>query len=247
MPDTFRLIEDVDTTYLRFDPNDPHFVKKMKEEIPAFAEYSVEYIDTDSARRRVYAWIVLMYDVNSPLRREIKDMYKRKVYAANLCSIKPNPKSGKYRECYENIFTGQDKKANDLIVKFISSFASPEYKQLMAHAAIQDSMMEKIVAGKADKNTQLMFDTSTEKVKELTNFIYGSGERDEVYEARRALYKQVAYDLSDMRPETVSRTVVEDGKLPDDWNPYEEGYQPEDIHFIGDDISVAADDEEALP
>ena len=52
MPDTFRLIEDVDTTYLRFDPNDPHFVKKMKEEIPAFAEYSVEYIDTDSARRR---------------------------------------------------------------------------------------------------------------------------------------------------------------------------------------------------
>ena len=247
MPDTFRLSEDIETTYLRFDPNDPYFVTKMKEEIPAFAEYSVEHIDTDSARRRVYAWIILMYDINSPLRREIKDMYKRKVYAANLCGIIPNPHSGKYRDCYENIFLWKDKAANDLIVKFVSSFASQEYKQLVAHAAIQDSMMAKIIAGKADKNTQTMFDTATEKIKELMNIIYGSGERDEVYEARRALYKQVAYDLSDMRPEAVSRTMAEDGKLPADWNPYEGDYQPGDINFVGDDISVAEDDEEALP
>jgi len=136
---------------------------------------------------------------------------------------------------------------NNLIVKFITSFSSPEYTQLMAHVTIQNDMLERIIAGKADKNVQMMFDAATDKIKELTNLIYGTGERDEVYEARRALYKQVAYDLSDMRPESVSRTLVKDGQLPDEWNPYGKGYKPDDIHFKGDNIDIAKNDEEALP
>lgn len=245
MPDTFHI--EVETAYLKYNPNDATFLKTIEAEIPAFGQYESESFKNAHARRRLFAWIVIMYDINTPLRREVKDLYKRKVYAGNLCGITPNSQSGKYRDCFEDIFVGKDKGVNDLIVKFITSFSSPEYTQLIANVTIQADMLEKIISRKADKNVQVMFDLATDKIKELTNLIYGSGERDEVYEARRALYKQVAYDLSDMRAESVARMFVKDGKLPDEWNPYEPGYEPDEMHFVGDNPNVANNSEETLP
>jgi hypothetical protein len=245
MPDTFHV--EVETAYLKYDINHHEFLKNIEAELPAFEKFRKEPFDVDSTRRRLYAWIVIMYDINTPLRREVKDLYKRKVYAGNLCGITPNVQSGKYKGCFEDIFVGKDKAVNDLIVKFITSFSSPEYTQLIANVTIQADMLEKIISRKADTKVQTMFDLATKQIKELTNIIYGSGERDEVYEARRALYKQVAYDLSDMRAEAVARMYVKDGKFPDEWNPYEAGYQPDEMHFVGDDPSVAKDSEEALP
>jgi len=244
MPVRFKF--DVDTTYLRFDLNSPKFYDDICADIPAFAQYESDFVKTKEAKTRIFGWVVLMYDFNSPLRREIKDMYRRKVYAASICGITPNKLSGKYKDYVENILTGVDDGVNNLIVKYIASFASSEYKQLVFHATIQDQMLEKIVRGEADKQSQAMFDLAAEKVKSLTNLLYGTGERDEVYEARRALYKQVAYDLSDMRPESVAQTIAEEGKLPDEWSPYGE-YIPDDIHFVGDDPNIARDDEEHLP
>lgn len=244
MPDAYKV--EIDASYMRYDPNSPKFLKKIQADIPAFADFKSDYVKTDSAKRRIFAWIVCMYDMNSPLRREIKDLYKRKVYTANLCGMSPNIVSGKYKEYVEKMLIGQDEKINLLIVKFIASFSSPEYTQLMAHVSIQHSMLERIVANKADKNVQTMFDTATDKIKELINLIYGTGERDEVYEARRALYKQVAYDLSDMRAEEVARTFVATGELPEEWSPYGD-YKVGDINFVGDDVNIAADDEESIP
>ena len=245
MPDHFQI--NIETAYLRFNPNSPKFLKTIIKEIPEFGKYHSDFARTDTGKTRLYSWIVIMYDLNTPLRREIKDMYKRKVYAGSLCGITPHAVTGKYRECFEDIFVGKDRDVNALIAKFISSFSSPEYTQLMAHAAIQYSMLEKIIAGRARKETQTMFDTATDKMKELEHVLYGSGERDETREAIRALYKQVAYDLSDMRPESVAKTMVEEGKLNDEWSPYEEGYEPGGISFVGDDPNVARKDEEQLP
>jgi len=245
MPDKYSV--EIDASFMRFDPSSPKFYKQITNDIPAFCEYKSVHFQAEIGRRKLFGWIACMFDPNSPLRREIKDLYKRKVYAGSICGFKPHSISGKFKEHIEDIFVGKDKEVNNLIVKFITSFSSPEYTQLMAHVTIQNDMLERIIAGKADKNVQMMFDAATDKIKELTNLIYGTGERDEVYEARRALYKQVAYDLSDMRPESVSRTLVKDGQLPDEWNPYGKGYKPDDIHFKGDNIDIAKDDEEALP
>jgi len=129
-------------------------------------------------------------------------------------------------------------------VKFIASFASPEYMQLIAHMSMQHSTLDKIVSGKADKNDVQMFDNATETIKNLTGLLYGSGERDEVYEARRALYKQVAYNLSDMRSEDVAQVFVDNGRVNPEWSPYEPDYVPGDINFVGDDPEIAKHDEE---
>ena len=242
MPDTFRV--EIDSTFLRFDPNDTKFYDQIMEDIPAFRDFISPHAKAEITKRRIFSWVICLYDMNSPLRREIKDLYKRKVYAATLCGMNPHPKTGKYRDWIENILTGQDEKVNVLVVKYIASFASPEYMQLIAHMSMQHNTLDKIVSGKADKNDVQMFDNATETIKKLTGLLYGSGERDEVYEARRALYKQVAYDLSDMRPESVAQMVIDKGGVNPEWSPYEEGYKPSDINFEGDDPEIAEEDEE---
>jgi hypothetical protein len=231
---------DIDAAHLRFDPSSRYFYEDICEDIPTFKEYNKHSL---GLRKKIFAWIVCMYDMNTPLRREIKDLYKRKVYAATLVGLNPLSTTGKYKNEIEKILTGQDKDVNELVVKYIASFSSPEYAQLTAHVAIQHNILNKIVRGNASKDNQIMFDTATEKIQRLTNVIYGSGERDEVYEARRALYKQVSYDLSDMRAEGVVDIVQRDGGLPDEWNPYEPGYIPDDIHFVSDDELLADEDE----
>jgi len=240
MPDPYNVA--IDATYLRFNPSSGKFHEDICKDIPAFREYSKTAVHKPPMQVRIFAWIVVMYDMHTPLRREINDLYKRKVYAGTLVGLTPHKVTGKYREFVENIFTGQDAEVNDLIVKFIASFSSPEYTQLMAHVSIQHNLLNKIIKGSATKDNQTMFDTATATISKLTNLVYGTGERDEVYEARRALYKQVSYDLADMRAESVAKMVVDEG-LPEGWNPYEAEYTPGQIKFVGDDDSIAEADE----
>jgi len=232
---------DIDHTFLRFKPDHINLVKQMGNDMPAFANYNEH---NEITKRKIFAWIICMYDMNTPLRREIKDLYKRKVYAATLCGWKVSTSTGKYIDWVEDILMGTDEKVNNLIVKYISSFSSPEYTQLMGHVAIQHNILNRIISGKATRENQNVFDISIDKIKALTNLLYGTGERDEVYLARKALYRQVSYDLSDTRPEQVAKRIAEGGGIPEEWNPYGEDYKVDDIHFASDDPSIAADDEE---
>jgi len=237
---------DLDDSLMRFKPTDPQFLEKIIKEIPLFGEFIHEQAKKPAARFKIAAWIACMYDPNSPLRREVKDLYKRKIYAGNIVGLKPEGHSGKYQKWLEDMFVGKDAMINKLVVKYIASFSSPEYMQLIGHATMVERALEKIISGEADNNVSKMLDTSTEKVKELTNFIYGSGERDEIAEARRALYKQISYDLSEMRPEQVARAIAEGIGLPSEWSPYGD-YVPDEMRFVGDDPNIARDDEESLP
>ena len=235
-----RFTVNIDATFMRYDPSSPTFFDDICSSLPAFRDYKKM---EKAARTRIFAWIVCMYDEGSPLHKEVKDLYKRKVYAANLTGIYTNKLTGKYKEYAENLLLGTDEELNKLIVTYISSSSSPSYKQLMAHVTLQDNVLQKIIADKADKSDQQMFDTSTEKIKELTNLLYGTGEREEVHEARKALYQQVTSDLSEMRAESVAKMIANGEGLPPNFSPYEEGYLPGDITFASDDPTIADESE----
>ena len=232
---------DIDHSRLRFKPDHNSLVKLMGDDMPAFAAYNSH---EGAPKRKLFAWIVCMYDMHSPLRREIRDLYKRKVYAATLCGFFPRKKGERYDEWIEKFLVGQDEEINELIVTYITSFHSAEYDQLIAHMSIQHSAFDRIIAGETSKENQTVFDISTNKIKDMTRLLYDSGDIDEVLLARKALYKQAAYDLSDMRPENLARKMADGEGLPEGFNPHEEDYLPDDISFVGDDPKIAADDEE---
>ena len=111
---------EIDATHLRFDPNDSKFVDSLCNDLPAFKEY-YDYAESKPEAERIFAWVVCMYDLYTPLRTEIKDVYKRKVYAGSLVGLVVNKATAKYKQHVEDILIGRDEAVNNLIVIFSNS------------------------------------------------------------------------------------------------------------------------------
>ena len=71
-------ISDIDTSAMLFDPKAKGFLSTIKKTVPNIATRRYRSMrDSD-----VLKYIVLMYDINSPLIKEIDDWWKRKFEAA---------------------------------------------------------------------------------------------------------------------------------------------------------------------
>jgi len=231
---------DVDTSKLSYDPNSKDFIVKLETDFPSFKEFTMDA----STRFKIFSWIVLMFDINSPMRIDSRDYYERKVKSAVIVGLNPNKKTGEYKTLIEDILLGKDKDVNRLCVDYIVSFSSPEYTQLMGLLVVQRNHMMDLMKGTYDANTTKVLDQVANRISELTKRIYHSGDRIEVEEARKALYYQAGEDLNKLRPESIAAMLDEDGGLPVEWGIYDDGYVPEPITFDGDDPLIAINDED---
>ena len=229
----------IDTSSLSYDPNDPNFITDLEKNFPSFKEYE----GTKAIRFKLFAWIVIMFDINSPVRMEAKDYYERKVRCAGIVGMNPNSSSGKYKEDVEEILLGKNKEINKLSVDYITSFSSPEYTQLIGVLIIQRQLMQGLLRGSYNDKTANLLETTSNQISNLTRRIYHSGDKIEVEEARRALYHKAGEDLNKMRPESIAEMLDSGDGLPDEWNPYGEEYDVDDISFVGDDPEIAKIDE----
>lgn len=219
---------DYDFSQCLFNPTIPNFVTSIQT-IPEFAKY-----DGDLPKKKVFAWIVVMYDLNSPLRRTITNYYDRKKMSAELAGWAIG-RNGEFDEPTTKMLLGGDDKVNVLIVAYLSMFSMPEYTQLVAYLNMQYGLTRDAMTDKFDHNTAKILDYVTVKIKDLTNEVFGSGQVSEMMQARRALYNMAERERIRLNPENIVKIMVEEGELPDDFSPYGKGYKPEKIKFVGDE------------
>ena len=180
----------------------------------------------------ILRYVILVYDVQSPAQREVRDYYQRKRTCAQYVGFPTTP-DGKWRDDAVAILIGTDEWFNSLMSRYLSLLALPEYTLLIALLELLARRTKKIFDGLDDDKTHTIINSLTEKIKELTNIIFGSGEIDEIQQARRALYAQAEDDRVKMRPEDIINLVNETGELPSAWG-YGDGYKVEQITFLGD-------------
>lgn len=180
----------------------------------------------------ILRYLILVYDVQSPAQREVRDYYQRKRTCAQHVGFPMTP-DGKWREDALAILIGTDEWFNSLMSRYLSLLALPEYTLLIAFLELLARRTKKIFDGLEDDKTHTIINSLTEKIKELTNKIFGSGEIDEIQQARRALYEQAEDDRVRMRPEDIINLMNETGELPSSWG-YGDDYEVEQIAFIGD-------------
>jgi hypothetical protein len=99
-----------------------------------------------------------------------------------------------------------------------------------------------IISGSVDDRMAKNMDVLTKGISDLTRTLFGSGERDELLDVRKALYYQAGEDLKKLRPESVVEMLENDGKLPDDWSPYGDGYRPNKITYVSDDLDIVGNE-----
>jgi hypothetical protein len=111
----------------------------------------------------------------------------------------------------------------------------PEYLQLIAYLNMSYDITRDIMNGNFDKDTAKSLDYITERVNNLTNIIFGSGQVDEIMVARKALYNMAEKERIKLNPENIVKTLKDEGDLPADFNPYSKKYKPQNIKFISDE------------
>lgn len=223
-------LAEIDSSKLLYDIHSKTFVDDIRKGVPEFEAYKG---DMD---KKVFQYIVLMYDLKTVMRVECPDYFQRKYMTASMVGF-PKTRQG-FTEASENILIGRDKEVNSLIVAYVFQFSMPEYSALVAYEAILASEMQKVMKGSNTKDSGKVVDDATKKIQELTRSVFRSGDYDENTELRNALYARIEKEKTRLRPEQIVRAYEETGALPDDWCPYgeEEAESVRNIKmsFIGD-------------
>jgi hypothetical protein len=209
-------LTEVDGSKLLYDIHSKTFVDDIKKGIPEFDAY------TGEMEKKVFQYVVMMYDVKTPMRVECPDYFQRKYMTASMVGL-PKNKQG-FTEASENILIGRDKEVNALVVAYVFQFAMPEFSALVAYEAILASEMQKVMKGSNTKDSGKVVDDATKKIQELTRSVFRSGDYDENTELRNALYARIEKEKTRLRPEQVIRDMENNGGILDDsWCPYGEG------------------------
>lgn len=209
-------------------PYSKGFLSTIQKELSSFSEFD----DTRLGKKRVYTWIVLMYDPHSPWWMEESQYYNRKRETAIEAGFEME--GVKFPSNVEDVLTGQNEQINKMVAAFISRFANPEFTQLINLLELQNHVTQDMIKGTYDSQTTRVLNAITEDVNRITNRLFGSGEQDEVLAAKKALYQEAEESRRKLNPENIVKILNEEGALPNDFNPYD-GYTPEETRFISDE------------
>lgn len=223
-------LKDIDSSKLLFDIHDKDLVDQFKKKFTEFTDYESKIDD-----KKVVQYIILMSDVNSPLRISVKDYFQRKYTAATVVKFPMVKKA--FSEEAEKIIIGENAAVNASMVAYIASYGKPEYSLLMSFMALMSFEMQKAFAGNPSKDSDKIIDRISGKVMSLTKDFFRSGDTDEYSRVKQCLYARIEKEKLRLRPEQIIKNLESEGYLPEDFNPYGEGYvinPAKDIIFIGD-------------
>ena len=203
---------DINTKVLLYDPFNKDTALKLADK---YEEFNFTFTNLTD-KRKIIAYIVLMYDLHSPLRVDIHDLFKRKRSAVQLAGFKAGD-GGYFEKKVEGAILGEDPGVNDAIIRYLTCFSNPDYTMLvsfldMYHKANRDALKGNPSATKI-KNIEALNKT----IKRLDKAIFAG---DEPIGLRKSLYEHAEEMRISLRPEDVAERL-EKGKPGVDIEPYE--------------------------
>lgn len=207
------------------DPLDDNILDKLKKH----DEFN-EKFTTD--KEYTCRYIVLMYDMNSSLRLDVRDFWERKRVAASIAGFTIDNRrkgGGGFDPTVENMLLGEDVAVNNAITKYILLFGIPEYAALIIYETMLVFEVQKTLKNIYTKDTPKIIDFIKGQIKELTEELYGG---KEVLNARKALYSRIERERAYEKPEEIIKRINEGDTLKD-FSPYE-GYEPQKMKFLDD-------------
>jgi hypothetical protein len=218
---------DIDVKLFRYNPFDLKTVQLLTEEYP---EFRVSFGEANT-KQRFICYLILLYDLNTPLRIRYPDYILRKIECAKLAEFKKGS-NGNFLPEFLEVMEGSNEKFNNAVVAYIKSFGSPDYMALTMYLNIFASEYNnslKVSDSKILKDTVANIRTLQAQIAELTAIIFGG---KEVFDLRTAIYKRIERDRPRVRPEDIAEVIDVPQKLKDNLGDYyEKDIEP--LKFIG--------------
>lgn len=233
-------LEDIDTSKCKIDPKGD-LMQQIRKHKPFNRKLSYRI-----SVKKVLTYIILLYDVNSPLLREVRRLPERKAVAMEMAGMTVDDKNGKFDRPVELMMMGKHQDINAMIIYYIFLQGNPEWAELVSYEAMFYMETARVMNGIVGKASETIKNLAvlSKKIEELTQKIVGGeGEAPDIL---AEIYKQSTKGL-DVSPERISNFIEEQGDVPDNWNPYsewvkkptgkmvlEEIYEVEKSKFISD-------------
>jgi len=156
-------------------------------------------------KNKVFRYIVLMYDKESPFLYRVNNILKRKVEVARYVKLVENPKM--VPEDVMDIFSGQDAKFNSMVIAYVRMFKDIKYALVVGLDNLFFSDLEKVQGGTSLK-------TLPDTQKSLEDAITDLLSQDNSPQLRDELYSYMQEErLSTFKPEGIADMIAA-GKNP---------------------------------
>lgn len=219
-----------DYTDCKYNPRKTSFVQTIEKAIPAFKKYDGA---TGALRHNTFGYVVAMFDKNSPLLPAVPEYFQRKIKAATTCGLK-NGTTGGFSRPSMAIMEGQDKAVNALIVAYIADLGDMDYLMLINEITMYHSMTQAVLGGSVDGKLYQTLQLLNDNIRQRTRMVFGSGAKDELQNARIALYESAEKDRRKLNPEAVVSLLDENGEFPQDWSRFGKEYMPDELKLHQD-------------
>ena len=207
------------TNKLLFNVKEKGFAKKMIERSPVF----------DFNDDKILIYIVLVYDLNSEIRRNIKEYLRRKTEAGEAAGFLRDEKTGFFEKRIEDMMVGENDQFNKAVVQYTSWMFERNYKHLVVLEFNYHKLAIESMKKWDSKSNTLIMDMKNE-MDVIEKGLFGG---EEVMNMRRALYEGTDRTRLRLRKENEIDEFELNGLT--DWSPYGD-YKPYKLTFVGDVI-----------
>jgi len=219
---------DLDFTKCRFDVNKKNFSETITKSIPEFKKYNSDIRDN------VFRFIVMLFDMHSPLWDIEKEYFQRKMLAADLAAF-PKTTFGNFKEEVKEIIQGESDEVNVLTVAYVANLGNVEYQMLINEIVMFHGYTAQVLSGKYDHKSYQTLEALSENIRSRTRKVFGAGDKDEHRRVQIELYEKAERDRQKLNPEAIVKMLDNDGDFPPDWNRYGKDYKVDELKFYRDE------------
>lgn len=213
-------------------------IDRSKYLIDPFAENLLELVarydefkdDFKVQKLEAIRYIILMYDLKSTLKLDVRDFWERKRVAAICGGFKLNNKK-EFDDEVEKMLLGENDAVNNAMTKYIMLFGIPTYAVLNIYYNRLTFEVQKALRGIPSKTALKDIDYLKKKIEECEEELYGG---KEVVNAKKALYSRIEKERKYEKPEDIMLKISNGDDLSD-FNPYGKDYKVEKQEFLGDE------------
>ncbi len=212
------------------DPMKPDFVEQFKALHPVFNEP----LDLRKITERSFlSYVVLTYDIESPLVIKYQDWAQRRRETARICKFPQ--KDGEYIEEAENIIFGINWKTNRVILYYLFlqndlDFINAQISHALLFKQTKEALFNTNLSPNDSAKLKKNIDELTAELKSLQKAIFHG---DETVEMKRAFYDFISQLSLEIRPEDIAERKQNGEEIVDD-SPYDD-YKPETMKFVNDE------------
>jgi hypothetical protein len=199
-------ISDIDGSVFLYDPTKDTEIEKLKN---SHIDFQEDLEGLNNYRKKLLRFIILQYDMKSPLRIEYKDYFKRKANAAMMAGFKRNAKTGKFKEEVANAMIGNNEVVNSMIVRYVMNFYNEDYLQLIIYWEMFGRFGREQFTNFNAQSIKALNNVK-ETISQLTEKIFGG---KETMELKKQLYRALDMEKENLHPDNIAKELSQNPDL----------------------------------